>query len=521
MMWLNVAVLLGMVPGFTTGYPLKLCNGLNASQHHLRQLELTMHAFPGALLEGDCVEVDPCAQKTSRGEALAAGVWHWRNSSALRMGGYEDLVRSGDAGTEAYNWFAIEYARVPEGIHLRACEPNFDAYRLHQELVCADNTEVSISKGLGAPACPSSASPYSLLDCMLSVERRPVVETLPYRAKNVHMAFGSRTWYEACTGNISAEAAHLCSVLETSYELHVPLATTVSRTQMVWYDFSPGFGCFLPSEVTAGHRLSRLEFPNTIEGCPPVANGVHASSLDPTACDFSCNAGYTKMPTGCVLGCTTGGGVALTATRCADGEYASGTCSGGGVTYYECAPCAEVPGSAVSEWSELRVNTCLYTPCAAGKFGRGNKCMDCPVNTISPLGNASACQPCDSPATGLYQPAPGQTECVPCFSDPPAVVCPAGQTLHTSFADIRAYFNRTGLHQHENMTAFCMHAHACLPCEPGSFAREGEAQCTSCATGHYQPHYQSVECFACSLGQTTLRTGATSPTECVCEPGFE
>ena len=51
MLSLTAAMMLGLIPRLATGYSLKLCNGLNASQEHVRQSELTMHHFPDALLE--------------------------------------------------------------------------------------------------------------------------------------------------------------------------------------------------------------------------------------------------------------------------------------------------------------------------------------------------------------------------------------------------------------------------------------------------------------------------------------
>ena len=521
MLSLTAAMMLGLIPRLATGYSLKLCNGLNASQEHVRQSELTMHHFPDALLETNCVEIDPCTQQTSHGKALAAGEWHWRNDSALWLDGYEAELRSGGGGDEAYNWLSLEYARVPEGIHLRACEPDFNAYRLHRELVCAEGTEVSIDKRLGVPACPSSGAPWSLLDCMLSVEASPVVEILAYRAKDLHMAFGSLDWYTACSGDISAEAKHLCVVLETSYQLRVPLATPVSRTQLVRYDFSDGFGCLQASEVSAGHRLSRLEPPNLLVECPVIGNGSHASSADPLACDFTCDAGYTKVATGCVLGCMSAGNVSLTATACQDGQYASAMCSTGGVVYYHCQACAEVPGSSVAAWGATYSTVCQYMPCRAGTYGSGNKCFECPVNTVAPAQNMSTCLSCESASTGLYQPDTGQGECVPCFPSPPAVDCPPGTAMHASFAEIKSYFNRTDLEGRENMTAYCMRGYACLPCVPGSARRHGEPACSACARGTYQPHFQSSACFECALGQNTSRAGATSSTECVCQRGYE
>ena len=74
------------------------------------------------------------------------------------------------------------------------------------------------------------------------LQKRPVLERPPFRAKNARIAFGSKTCYEACLAEgLSAEALALCSLLEYSYDLRVPLATEASCVQLVRYDFSAGF----------------------------------------------------------------------------------------------------------------------------------------------------------------------------------------------------------------------------------------------------------------------------------------
>jgi hypothetical protein len=48
-----------------------------------------------------------------------------------------------------------------------------------------------------------------------------------------------------------------------------------------------------------------------------------------------------------VLGCVAEDGARLTQTYCQDGEHARALCNAGGVTYFQCTACPEVPGSAV------------------------------------------------------------------------------------------------------------------------------------------------------------------------------
>ena len=511
-------ILMSAVPAAALDvFPLVLCNGLNASQAHLRALEVSAHVFPGALLETQCVSIDACAALNGRGQAVPRGAWLWRNASALWLAGNDTAAR-GAALARAYNWHSLEFARVPEGLVVQACEPDFSALRVRGEVTCAAGTEVVVDAALGAAACPSTG-PYTLLYCLRSLQARPVLERLPFRAKDTRMAFGSQTWYDAClAAGLSAEAQELCALLERSYVLQLPLATETSRVQLVRYEFSAGFGCFGAADVGAGTRLSRAGAPNTVIECPAVAHGAHAVSADPTRCAFACDAGYTQTATACELGCTVDGSP-LTRTACGAGEYATAQCDGGGVTYYACAACAEVPGSAVAAWTAASPGACEYAPCAVGEYGRANTCAPCPAHHYAPRANMSACLPCDANATGQYQPLAGQTACIACFAAAPTGACAPGQARVADHAEIKAYFARTGLHVHEDMTAYCEQGHACLPCAPGSF--EAGAACAPCAKGTYQPHYESSACFACSRGQSTAREGATDASECVCQEGFE
>ena len=75
----------------------------------------------------------------------------WRNASALWLDGNDTAARSSHQLT-TYNWHSLEYARVPEGLHVRACEPDFDTLRLRHELVCAADTEVSLDMRAGLQA---------------------------------------------------------------------------------------------------------------------------------------------------------------------------------------------------------------------------------------------------------------------------------------------------------------------------------------------------------------------------------
>ncbi len=84
-------------------------------------------------LERDCVSIDPCEQKSSNEDPYfglrlpsLAGVWLSGNSSALRLTLGYDRVTGAQAGVRAEIYGSMEFARVPEGLRLDACAPDFD-----------------------------------------------------------------------------------------------------------------------------------------------------------------------------------------------------------------------------------------------------------------------------------------------------------------------------------------------------------------------------------------------------------
>ena len=65
----------------------------------------------------------------------------------------------------AENHGSLEFARVPEGLRLQACAPDFDRWRREGVLACNEKTLVTIAADAAARACPG-ATPFSLLDCV-------------------------------------------------------------------------------------------------------------------------------------------------------------------------------------------------------------------------------------------------------------------------------------------------------------------------------------------------------------------
>jgi len=132
-------------------HQIAICAGLAAATAHVLALGADAHGV-ASLQEARCVRIDPCTQLTRAGLPAAAGEWH--HVSAL------GLTSSGDGAR--YNQHALEYARVPQGVVLETCPPDFAHFRAAGEWRCdaSPDTHVRI-----AGACPS-AGPHTILDCL-------------------------------------------------------------------------------------------------------------------------------------------------------------------------------------------------------------------------------------------------------------------------------------------------------------------------------------------------------------------
>ena len=160
--------------------PLVLCDSLDADVAAL--LTANTPAFPGALAESRCVAINVCDEQNHRGEAVPIATWLHRSEKALELDGEAQAVAAAAAAGEHYNYHSLEYARVPEGVVLQVCEPNFDHLRVHGEYVCAGAsvTSPSCADGHHATATCSEVSPalYECASCAL----HPGQRVLPWSA---------------------------------------------------------------------------------------------------------------------------------------------------------------------------------------------------------------------------------------------------------------------------------------------------------------------------------------------------
>jgi hypothetical protein len=501
---------------------LVLCRGLDAAVMELQQRNLYEHVIGAAWLERDCVSIDPCAQSSSNenpyfGTPLPAlaGVWLSGNSSALLLPLSAQRLSDAEAGVRAENHGSLEFARVPEGLRVQACAPDFDLWRREGVLACNPATLVTISADASARACPGTRG-HSLLDCVKPLQFDAGVQTLVRRAPAQKMHFGPHTYTEACTAPSNALAAQACSDA-AEYSMTVPVAAAIGSTSLIKYEFLEGYACRRGTEVQDygdDKVLSRAAAPNRVLTCPAVANGSPVRE-DAYTCGIACHTGFVLRAGACVSVCD-----GLN-TSCALGSKAVQSCTQGALTLYNCSLCPSVEGHGAGEFDAYSPFECQHVACAPGTRSAGLSCEACPLNTFSNTSAASDCKACDTLETGKYQRASGQTACHDCLwnASVPPDTCAPGTELARSFQRVQQMF---AVYQEDlaHYTAvLCSQGYACLPCQPGHY--ELARACVPCPHGTYQTSIGTDACYACASGQNTSSLGSTQSSDCVCDPGFE
>ena len=446
-------------PTFTTTstHPLVVCAGLDAAYASLD----VSGSFPDALVESNCVAIDVCAEINNRGESVPSNTWLHRSQNGLVYDGEHDTASAG-----VYNYFNIEYARVPAGINLELCAPNFGHYRLTGEYVC-DNVTLS-SVQADCPPISHVGSSFDLTECISAVQ------------------------------------------YDKEGEIQAALYGT---TQMLRYSFYEDWGCLTSADVSAGIQLSSTTKPNTLIPCPDIPHAIYNIQ---NGCEFTCEHGYTKDVGVCNPKC-----VAETETECAADHRVSSQCDLMTPTRFACEQCPLQAGKRTLPWqsSTSRKTTCLYENCPAGTHASGGSCVPCSVNFVS-LEGADECQQCGH---GSHQSETGKSSCVECFSETVDTtdVCADGEMLVRNVTVLDEYYSSLDEAKQNTYDLFkyCADSYACLPCKPGF--KEVSHTCESCVQGTYQPNFKMTECFECSNGQTTTSVGSVSSTQCVCRDGFE
>ena len=467
-------------------HPLVVCDSLNDDIQSLFALTEASLIFPNALSESQCVAINTCSEQNHRGEAVPANTWLHRGLHALQFD--SELVH--DPDPNAYNHYSIQYARVPAGIQIAGCQPDFDHLRLHGHYICNPNPNAMVLRSGQCPFhFPSRevpqwpSEPTELLQCL---------SPLQYNAQ-IAVNQNAGLWNQ----------------------IAYPVASEPGSTQMIRYSFVEGYGCYDASHLTPGTYLSSSMPPNKIMTCPSLSVGSYINDFS-SECLFSCPSDYNIDPTNhqCVHKCGN-----VSSPTCEDGFFASGICSDVSPNLYTCSPCNTVAGKHIMPWDAQNPATCVYDECPPGTYESESVCNQCAVNTYSETSGQQACASC---AYGKYTEAGGSSSCIECFTkDISGATCDAGEQLSADISFIESFFNTSALtHQaHFDLERFCADGYACLPCSPGTF--EQNSACTPCEVGTYQPNFKSTSCFACGGTLTTLQEGSKQPEECVCREGFE
>jgi len=119
-------------------HELALCAGLANATAHVLALAADQHSVAN-LQEARCVLIDPCTQLTRAGLPAAASEWHHVAALSLPAGG---------DGTEAhFNHHAFEYVRVPQGVIVETCPPDFAHFRVTGQWRCNDDSTTHVHCG--------------------------------------------------------------------------------------------------------------------------------------------------------------------------------------------------------------------------------------------------------------------------------------------------------------------------------------------------------------------------------------
>jgi len=510
---------------------LVLCGNLHDAVLELKQRELVEHAIGVDWLEKNCVSIDPCAQRSSNEDPIfglplpaAAGVWLSANSSALHLPRARAAILDAEAGLRAENSKSLEFARVPEGLRVEACAPDFDLFRREGRLACNENTIVVINTESDSRACPGTLQ-HTLLDCMKPLQFDAAIETLVWRPPTEKMHFGTRTWNDVCALELILPALvrEMCTLL-SEYTLQLPVAAAIGSTSLLRYDFLPGYGCYEEEPELETQILSARAAPNKILTCPSVVNGT-PQRIDLYTCSVVCDDGYVLQNGACVSVCLMSG---VVQTSCATGYYATAQCQQGSLTLFNCSLCESRPGFAARA-PDPNVDSlfvCHYTPCAEGFKSNGLVCEPCPENSFSNTSESVSCVSCDTTLTGNYQALSGQTACDTCLFNTSAETmstCASGTALVHDFQRLLYLFELYRIHydaQIENyIPDICRRGYACLPCEPGHY--EIDRSCVQCPHASYQQNFGAQECNMCAAGQNTTAPASTGSSDCVCVEGFE
>ena len=427
--------------------PLVLCVDLAAANDVLIDIK---NYYPNYLQETQCVALDVC-DSSLRGE--------WKHLS--------DVIETTTLLTTPptyYDYYSIEFARIPTGITLSTCSPDFDYLRRNPGAYrCNAHTLMAFTG-----TCREEENEHENVnphDCVTAVQSNRIAN-----------------------GDLYDAAPH-------------------GSTQMFMVELLSNYTCDDLVTPTGKNKTEFFKQPHFLADCEYIDGATFLHE-----CEFDCNAGYTKNDATCVWEC----GAATEIASC--GTYQSTTVCAAHPTLRECHDCQPIDGSKNIPSS---AGVCQYESCAAGQFSpaEASTCLDCAQHTYSNNPGQASCTACDI-LTGQYQPLTGQQSCLGCILDA-NYACPSGFYAAHDFAHAHAYFiQHSTLQQYSQLQKWCTDGFVCLPCPPGEYGDASE--CFPCPADTFQENYGTTVCFDCLPGTTTDQsTGANSHTQCICSAGYE
>lgn len=473
--------------------PLVLCQGYDNVVSAVLQLSNTLY-------EDECFAIDSCQNKISRWKydtnprtyasidvpfpAMDADGWtrwFWRGEYEFGFSGIDSDYRQTLPTDTTYSMYKIEYARVPLGVTLETCIPDFGA--MHSlDLTTISSVSATELQRVG-------------IQCM----------------QNTHKIF---------EGNC-ADEDHINCITNIRHDSDIS-----GTTQLFRYKLSEHYYCKDQVPNEKGRELpahhSSMIYPYETTRCPQIENGDFTTS---GTCDFTCNDLYSKNDAG--TACESPCGSDHLLQPCSANERTISECTTEGRTAYECKLCLKLIGKGLTDVTRVPPSSCSsaickhndicqYEDCSPNTFNNGTflTCQSCPVNEYSSA-RAETCIPC---ARNEHRPLE-VSACTFCLTGttPVGATCEPGFKLYNYIEDLNIYFGDNP-NIYEKWDEYCTNGYACLPCEPGTYEDSGE--CKPCEEGKFNSNYAQTICTECGNGLGHTRTGERDPTNCACEPGY-
>jgi hypothetical protein len=231
--------------------------------------------------------------------------------------------------------------------------------------------------------------------------------------------------------------------------------------------------------------------------CP---SNTYSASRSPSKEDCLCEVGYGSYNNSDCRLCPKGYWKDFRATvpcsPCPDDTYLPEI---GTVNSSDCRAC---PANSTSPSGTPLLSQCL---CVKGYYREGDTCLSCPAGFYSDNLNQFSCTPCGDNQYSTVSTSPSASNCVSCTGN--------STRLAIDIASCLCNPGFSGEIQEGNLR--------CTQCEKGySKGTFGNVSCTICPNNTYADELGLPVCKACQPNSVSP-PGSVSPSECLCEPGYE